>query len=367
MEEDFIEVNDVPEGTYDIVETNNEITDADEPLDLGEPHVMNDEEFEDLQKSLNDDKEENSDIVVDKETDEFKDEADEPLDLGEPHIMSDEEFEDLQKSLNDGKEEKLDILDDENNDAKGYLDDEDKWHGNEEDEPLFGKDGELRDLNDKEIPLSDEEKENLNEDTKNESIDTTEDADNEDIETESEDTTEDTDNEDTGIESTDTTQSTNNIEIKPNKTIKDEIKISEIPEEPKILEIPNEQSEVSEFPGDEEKVSDFPTKNKNIKKERKSILNNIVDRFKGKNKSNKDITDSNTNINVNNEIDDNYRRNDFMAGIQSQVETRENVLKKDVEKIKNGNWNKNPHKPGGTARTPNDKGKIKDDEDDPII
>ena len=78
MEEDFIEVNDVPEGTYDIVETNNEITDADEPLDLGEPHVMNDEEFEDLQKSLNDDKEENSDIVVDKETDEFKDEADEP-------------------------------------------------------------------------------------------------------------------------------------------------------------------------------------------------------------------------------------------------------------------------------------------------
>ena len=181
MEEDFIEVNDVPEGTYDIVETNNEITDADEPLDLGEPHVMNDEEFEDLQKSLNDDKEENSDIVVDKETDEFKDEADEPLDLGEPHIMSDEEFEDLQKSLNDGKEEKLDILDDENNDAKGYLDDEDKWHGNEEDEPLFGKDGELRDLNDKEIPLSDEEKENLNEDTKNESIDTTEDADNEDI------------------------------------------------------------------------------------------------------------------------------------------------------------------------------------------
>lgn len=85
----------------------------------------------------------------------------EPLDLGKPHIMSDKEYEDFKKSLEDNKVEKTDIIESKNVHPKGYLDDKGKWHGNLDDEPLFGKDGNLRTLNKEEIPLTDEEKKGL--------------------------------------------------------------------------------------------------------------------------------------------------------------------------------------------------------------
>ena len=84
MEEEFMEVNDVPEGTDDVVETNNDFSDEDEPLDLGEPHEMSEEDFEEFKDSLNDNQEDNSDDVIET-TNDFNAEEDEPLDLGEPN------------------------------------------------------------------------------------------------------------------------------------------------------------------------------------------------------------------------------------------------------------------------------------------
>ena len=45
----------------------------------------------------------------------------------------------------------------EQEEVKGYLDDDNIWHGDSWDEPLYGKDGELRDLNEEEVPLEDGE------------------------------------------------------------------------------------------------------------------------------------------------------------------------------------------------------------------
>lgn len=84
MEEEFMEVNDVPESTYDVVETNNDFIDEDEPLDLGESHEMSEENFEEFKDSLNDNQEDNSDDVIET-TNDFNAEEDEPLDLGEPN------------------------------------------------------------------------------------------------------------------------------------------------------------------------------------------------------------------------------------------------------------------------------------------
>ena len=79
-----MEVNDVPESTYDVVETNNDFIDEDEPLDLGESHEMSEENFEEFKDSLNDNQEDNSDDVIET-TNDFNAEEDEPLDLGEPN------------------------------------------------------------------------------------------------------------------------------------------------------------------------------------------------------------------------------------------------------------------------------------------
>lgn len=135
MEEDLKEIDKVPEGKYEIVETKKELIDEDEPLDLGKPH-----------------------------------------------IMSEEEYEDFKKSLEDNEEKKIDIIESKKDYKKGYLDDENKWHGDKDEEPLFGKNGELRTLNDEEIPLTEEEKKELNKNIENDSTDLTKDISNEDLE-----------------------------------------------------------------------------------------------------------------------------------------------------------------------------------------
>ena len=108
MEEEFMEVNDVPEGTDDVVETNNDFSDEDEPLDLGEPHEMSEEDFEEFKDSLNDNQEDNSDDVIET-TNDFNAEEDEPLDLGEPNELLDDGDEPLDlgepnEPLDDGDE-----------------------------------------------------------------------------------------------------------------------------------------------------------------------------------------------------------------------------------------------------------------------
>ena len=83
-------------------------------------------------------------------------EDDEPLfgPDGELRDLNDEEIPLTDEELNGENEN----INEDNNDAKGYLDEDNKWHGSEDDEPLFGEDGELRDLNDEEIPLTDDER-----------------------------------------------------------------------------------------------------------------------------------------------------------------------------------------------------------------
>lgn len=108
MEEEFMEVNDVPESTDDVVETNNDFSDEDEPLDLGESHEMSEEDFEKFKDSLNDNQEDNSDDVIET-TNDFNAEEDEPLDLGEPNEPLDDGDEPLDlgepnEPLDDGDE-----------------------------------------------------------------------------------------------------------------------------------------------------------------------------------------------------------------------------------------------------------------------
>lgn len=56
-------------------------------------------------------------------------------------------------------------------------------------------------------------------------------------------------------------------------------------------------------------------------------------------------------------------RDDFLASLRANVETRENVEEKDVERLKKGEWDTSSHKPGGIARMPGKKIK---GEDDPV-
>lgn len=99
MDEEFKEVEDVQEENNEIVETNEDIEGWDDPLDLGEPHTMSDEEFEDFKKSLNENKKDVSDEVTDDEsltsdTEDTNDDIEgwnDPLDLGKPHTTSDTE------------------------------------------------------------------------------------------------------------------------------------------------------------------------------------------------------------------------------------------------------------------------------------
>ena len=64
-----------------------------------------------------------------------------------------DELEEIQKEqINETEEQK-----EEQEEVKGYLDDDNIWHGDSWDEPLYGKDGELRDLNEEEVPLEDGE------------------------------------------------------------------------------------------------------------------------------------------------------------------------------------------------------------------
>ena len=64
-----------------------------------------------------------------------------------------DELEEIQKEqINETEEQK-----EEQEEVKGYLDDDNIWHGDKGDEPLYGKDGELRDLNEEEVPLEEGE------------------------------------------------------------------------------------------------------------------------------------------------------------------------------------------------------------------
>ena len=74
-----------------------EVTDGNEPLDLGESHKMTDEEFEDFKKEIGDEPENSLDIG--KEGKDILEEDDELLDLGKPHEMTEEEFKDFKDDL----------------------------------------------------------------------------------------------------------------------------------------------------------------------------------------------------------------------------------------------------------------------------
>ena len=257
-------------------------------------------------------------------------EEDEPLfgEDGELRDLNDEEIPLTDEEINGENEN----INEDNNDAKGYLDDDNKWHGSEEDEPLFGEDGELRDLNDEEIPLTDEERDKyevsddsinprdgikiMNADPANAHID------------------------DGSLLNNNDTDYTNDT-IDGNGDFDNG-----------IYDVSDNEKPISE--NDEGNLKDIntPDNNENMSDNPKSDTEqgkkgNIFDRlFKGKNKSNNDVPNSN------NEIDDFAEKNEFMDGLNSKTQDRDKVLESDVEKIKNGTWDTSSHKPGGIARTP---------------
>ena len=68
--------------------------------------------------------------------------------------------EDERNELEEIQEEQINEIEEqkeEQEEVKGYLDDDNIWHGDKGDEPLYGKDGELRDLNEEEVPLEEGE------------------------------------------------------------------------------------------------------------------------------------------------------------------------------------------------------------------
>ena len=278
--------------------------------------------------------------------------------------------------LRDLNEEEIPLTDDEKENPKGldtpiddtetddmqngYLDDDNKWHGSEEDEPLFGEDGELRDLNEeeipltdeKEIPLTDDETENMN----NEDLYEVDVADKlppddpskpkHDIPNETEIMTADPDN----VHIDDDSLLNNNNTDYTNDTIDgngdfNKGRYDVVDNEKPISENDVGNSKDINIPENNENISDTPKRD--TEKEKKG---NIFDRlFKGKNKANNDVPNSNI------EIDDNADKNEFLGGIKSQVQDRKNVENSDANKIENGTWDTNTHKPGGIART---RGKI---------
>ena len=311
-------------------------------------------------------------------------EDDEPLfgPDGELRDLNDEEIPLTADELNGENEN----INEDNNDAKGYLDEDNKWHGSEDDEPLFGEDGELRDLNDEEIPLTDDERDKygVSDDSINPrewktSVEETEKIDNEDlykaeaadelppddpskpkhdIPNETEIMTADPDNihiNDDSLLNNNNTDYTNDKIDGNNDFNKGRYDI--VDSDKPITE--NDEGNLKDIntPDNNENMSDNPKSDTEQGKK-----GNIFDRlFKGKNKSNNEVPNSN------NEIDDFAEKNEFTDGLKSKTQDRDKVLESDIEKIKNGTWDTNTHKPGGIARTPGDKGKIKDDEDDPII
>ena len=278
--------------------------------------------------------------------------------------------------LRDLNEEEIPLTDDEKENPKGldtpiddtetddmqngYLDDDNKWHGSEEDEPLFGENGELRDLNEeeipltdeKEIPLTDDETENMN----NEDLYEVDVADKlppddpskpkHDIPNETEIMTADPDN----VHIDDDSLLNNNNTDYTNDTIDgngdfNKGRYDVVDNEKPISENDVGNSKDINIPENNENISDTPKRD--TEKEKKG---NIFDRlFKGKNKANNDVPNSNI------EIDDNADKNEFLGGIKSQVQDRKNVENSDANKIENGTWDTNTHKPGGIART---RGKI---------
>ena len=82
-----------------------------------------------------------------------EDERNELEEIQEEQINEiEEQINEIEEQINEIEEQK-----EEQEEVKGYLDDDNIWHGDEGDEPLYGKDGELRDLNEEEVPLKDGE------------------------------------------------------------------------------------------------------------------------------------------------------------------------------------------------------------------